>query len=471
MTLSEPSNTGPRCEHMGGFMHTVLHVLANSAPDVNGYATRTHGLLKASSSLEGVRIAAITSPWYAAKDSMVEPLTKDGITYHRCPHPSRLPTTEGRGMAWVAARGHRHTVATASSQHPEPKWKGALRLLARPFSPAWSWIEERIQFKHFTQAIVNTARKEQATVLHAHVPYRVGIPALRAARALGVPFVYEMRGLWEDSAVAAGRWSAKGLAYRRFRRMENKVLRRADAVVCISETLREEAIGRGVERNRIFVIPNAVSKSQILERPTHELYEHVSERLSRSESTTVVGYIGSLRSLEGVDLTAEAVAHLHRSGHDVRLFVLSSEPGQPQLTALCDRLDLRDTSVVAGPVPHDDVGPFYELIDLFVVSRPDKRVTRLVTPIKPFEAMLHGKTVVVSNLPALEEIVEDGVTGLVYNAEDAISLATVLERCIEEKAFADELGNAARQWVLEHRTWNRVVEALPKVYSKAQEGR
>lgn len=456
------------CERSGDLMHNVLHVLANSAPDVNGYATRTHGLLKASAGIEGVKVAAITSPWYAAKDSLVERLVKDGITYHRCPHPSRLSNVRGSGMKWVAARGARHVRKEDRVQNQQSKWKTALRFITKPLSPGWSWIEERIQFKHFTRAIIETASEEQATIIHAHVPYRVGVPAMRAARTLNIPFVYEMRGLWEDSAVAAGRWSPSGLAYRRFRRMETKVLRQADAVVCISETLRDEALARGVSPERLFVVPNAVSSHQTSTRPAHELQSQVNADLSRSPSTCVVGYIGSLRSLEGVDLTVEAVAHLHQAGHDVRLFVLTGHEGQDELRALCKSLGIERLAVVAGPVPHEDVGAFYELIDLFVVSRPDTRVTRLVTPIKPFEAMLHGKTVVVSNLPALKEIVDEGVTGLVYEAGDAAALAGVLAQCLEDVPRTNRLGGAAQEWVLEHRVWDKVVAVLPEVYSTAK---
>ena len=131
--------------------------------------------------------------------------------------------------------------------------------LIKPLRPGWAWIEEKILFNHFTTSILTVAKEENAEIIHAHVPYRVGIPAMRVARKLGLPFVYEMRGMWEESAVASGRWRAGGLAHRRFRRMESKVLRNADAVVCISETLRNEAISRGVSSERILVVPNAVS--------------------------------------------------------------------------------------------------------------------------------------------------------------------------------------------------------------------
>ena len=118
----------------------------------------------------------------------------------------------------------------------KPLWRRGLSLLFKPLRPGWSWLEERVIFKHFTSRIIEVAEEENAEVIHAHVPYRVGIPALRAARKLDIPLIYEMRGMWEESAVASGRWKSGGLAYRRFRRMETKVLRAADSVISVSYT-------------------------------------------------------------------------------------------------------------------------------------------------------------------------------------------------------------------------------------------
>jgi glycosyltransferase involved in cell wall biosynthesis len=147
----------------------------------------------------------------------------------------------------------------------------------------------------------------------------------------------------------------------------------------------------------------------------------------------VVGYIGSLRELEGVDLTAKAVSILKEQGVDVSFFVLSSESGQAELRDYCKSLGIAEQSHIVGPVPHDQVAPFYDLIDVFVVSRPDTRVTRLVTPLKPFEAMRSGRAVVMSDLPALAEIIEDGKTGLLYPAGDAQALSEVINGLLQNE--------------------------------------
>jgi glycosyltransferase involved in cell wall biosynthesis len=267
--------------------------------------------------------------------------------------------------------------------------------------------------------------------------------------------------MWEESAVASGRWKAGGLAHRRFRRMETKVLREADSVICISETLRQEAISRGVSEAKISVVPNAVDI--VTQQEESELLHEMKEKL---QGKLVVGYIGSLRDLEGVDLTAKAVSILKEQGVDVDFFVLSSESGQAELLDYCKSLGIAEQSHIVGPVPHDQVAPFYDLIDVFVVSRPDTRVTRLVTPLKPFEAMRSGRAVVMSDLPALAEIIEDGKTGRLYPAENANALAKVISELIADSENRKQLGIEAKKWVEENRTWNVTIEQIPQTYQQ-----
>jgi len=175
--------------------------------------------------------------------------------------------------------------------------------------------------------------------------------------------------------------------------------------------------------------------------------------------------------MEGVDLTAEAVAELVKQGFDVRFFVLSGTAGQEELRDLCDRLELGDSAVITGPVPHQFVAQFYELIDIFVVSRPDAAVTRLVTPLKPFEAMAMKRAVVTSNLDALQEIVTDNETGLLFQAGNLSSLVETIKRLVTDEKLISSLGNNAYDWIIRNRTWELVVKNYTVAYQIAVEKR
>ena len=463
----------------------ILHVLANSSPDVNGYAVRTQMLLQYQKELEGVENIGLTSPWYPDRDSMAEEHLSGTVRYMRSLHPSRKKNTKlsHKLVAFftrkaIGKREIKTNMLVEKKIFPlrvfdflyfgSFKIGRAVRHIFRIF---WKVVEEKILIREFTRRIVEVAKQTTPDLIHAHTPYRVGIPAMKAARKLGLPFVYEMRGMWEETAVANGRWMHNGPAYRRFQGYETKVLRQADSVICISQTLKEEAVSRGVSPSKITVVPNAVEKT-IYEQKKVSAYPPMAVEALKSQSKpTVIGYIGSLREMEGVDLTASAVALLSERGVDVKFFVLSGENGQDQLREHCKVLGIGDDAVIMGPVPHEEVAGFYDLIDLFVVSRPNSRVTRLVTPLKPFEAMAMGKPVIASRLPALEEILEHEKTGLLFEPGNTEDVAATLQRGIDDKAMSSQLGKNAHQWVVEHRTWQSVVEKTLDAYQIAQNSR
>ena len=453
----------------------IMHVLANGPPDVNGYAIRTQMILRHQS--KSLDVIGLTSPWYPQRETMIEDFELEGIYYHRTIHPlhnkDRMPISHKlvkfqSGKDLVNDKTKIDSKETNQQNHFVQFFGKVIRAPGYFTRIGWKVIEEKILIKYFTKRIIEVAKQNKSEIIHAHTPYRVGLPALKAARKLGLPFVYEMRGMWEETAVANGRWSRNGPAYRRFQKFETKVLRKADSVICISETLKKEAISRGVNPGKITVVTNAVEKGMAENNSLSSSLEAAVKSLNCSKSTKVIGYIGSLREMEGVDLTAKAVSMLCDKGHDVRLFVLTGENGQSELRALSKKLGISDKSTIMGPVPHEEVAVFYDLIDVFIVSRPETRVTNLVTPLKPFEAMAMGKAVIASKLPALEEIIQHGETGLLYSPDNLESLVETIEKCIQDEDLTNSLGNSAKLWIEQNRTWDIVVKNSLNAYEIAK---
>jgi glycosyltransferase involved in cell wall biosynthesis len=139
-------------------------------------------------------------------------------------------------------------------------------------------------------------------------------------------------------------------------------------------------------------------------------------------------------------------------------------PEREQLVNLRADLGLSERVIITGRVSRDEVLRYYSLIDVFVVPRTSDRVSRLVTPLKPLEAMATGKAVVVSGVAALIEMISDGKTGCVFRPEDAESLVSVLEPLVADAGRRGQLGAAARRWVVEHRTWQNVGQLYRELY-------
>ncbi len=281
--------------------------------------------------------------------------------------------------------------------------------------------------------------------------------ALALAGPLGIPVVYEVRGFWEESWTAhRGYDEAQAMdtdRYRMTRAAETEAMLAADAIVTLSEVMRQEIIDRGCAPDRVVVVPNAVEVERFQPLPRDDA---LAASLGIDRSTPVVGYISSLNAYEGIPYLLEAASRLRAGGQRLRVLLVGDGEDEAAIREAGERLGLDDgTLVMPGRVSHDQVMRYYSIIDVFVVPRTSHRVSRLVTPLKPYEAMALERALVVSDLPALREIVTPGETGLTFRAEDADDLARVLGELLDDPALRARLGRQAREWIVTERTWTQ----------------
>lgn len=374
-------------------MTRVLHVLDHSLPLHSGYTFRTRAILKAQEAL-GLEVRGITGQRHniepGAHGGLDNPEVCDGLTFHRAPgEPSGPP---GIG---------------------EAREIRALGASIRALSAEW-----------------------RPDIIHAHSPALCGMAALQAARKIGVPFVYEIRAFWEDAAVGNGKASEGSLKYRLTRALETHVARRADALFTICEGLKRDLVGRGIPRERIGVMPNGVDMSLFGKPPVYD--EALAQRLGIPKLTPVIGYVGSFYDYEGLDDLIEAF-RLLREGtchegeptdfrEDVRLLLVGGGPMEESLRAQAAALPERhrDAVIFAGRVPHEDVDRYYAMISLLAFPRKKSRLTDLVTPLKPLEAMAQGLVVAASRVGGHEELITDHVTGFLFPPDDPAACAEAL---------------------------------------------
>jgi glycosyltransferase involved in cell wall biosynthesis len=297
---------------------------------------------------------------------------------------------------------------------------------------------------------------ERPAIIHVasgHRGYELALVAAALRQRLGVPMVYEVRGLLEESwtndpAIAPTAADAE-LTHRR-RAQEDRMMALADGVTTLGTAMRDELVARGVSEDKIVVVPNGIDPEAFHPAaPDPEL-----RRRYGLQDRWVFGYISNMDHFrEGQALLIEAAARLIAAGRRVACLLVGDGTLRPQLEALAARAGVRDAVVFTGRVPHDQVAAHYALLDAFVVPRAVDRAARFVTPLKPFEAMAMGVPLVVSDLPALTEIAAPDGRGLAFAAGDAAALQSVLERLMDELDLGAGLRAAARSWVLAERTW------------------
>jgi PEP-CTERM/exosortase A-associated glycosyltransferase len=310
--------------------------------------------------------------------------------------------------------------------------------------------------------IETLVRRFHPHVLHAHSPVLNAIPALRVGRRTQVPVIYEIRALWEDAAVDHGTTREGSLRYRASRALETYAAKRADHVVTICEGLRSELTSRGVAPDRITVVPNGVDIERFTQAQAPD--PALAARLGVN-GCTVLGFVGSFYHYEGLGLLLSALPRILAVRPDVRLLLVGGGYQEENLRAQADALGLRDKVIFTGRVPHAEVNRYYDLIDVLVYPRLSMRLTELVTPLKPLEAMAQGRLVVGSDVGGHREMLADGETAILFKAGDVDDLASKVLGLLADPASWQRLRTAARHYVETARAWKHCVRSYDDVYT------
>ena len=305
--------------------------------------------------------------------------------------------------------------------------------------------------------------KERPDILHAHSPSLNGLAALGVGRRHSLPVVYECRAFWEDAAVDHGTCKEGGLRYRMTRALETRVFRQADAVTTICEGLRGDIQARGVSPERLTVIPNAVDVElfNLHRQKDPALVKHLG-----LENRQVLGFIGSFYAYEGLSLLIEAMPRVLDRIPDVRLLLVGGGHQESALQQQARKLGLEDRVVFTGRVPHDQVQQYYDLVDILVFPRLPMRLTELVTPLKPLEAMAQGRVLIASDVGGHKELISDGVNGTLFQAGDQASLVKAILMMLQHPAEWPRMQSAGREFVERERNWPASVARYKAVYER-----
>ncbi len=396
----------------------VLHILDHGPPQRDGYVTRTMGIASAQRGFG----------W--------DPLLLTGPRQGPC--AAAIETVEG----WQIRRS---PVATA----------------ARSLPGLGEWGEVRRTTRH----LAAVARALAPDVLHAHSPSLNALPALRVGRALGIPVVYEVRAFWEDAAADQGRGAEGSLRWRAIRALDTWLFRRVGAVATICEGLRRDIVARGIEPGRVGVIPNGVDAARFALLPPATA---AARRELGLPEGPLAGFVGSLYRYEGIDLLVDAAALLRRRRPEIGFVVGGGGMEEAALRERAARAGLADSLRFVGRVAHREVGRYYAALDVLVYPRRALRLTQLVTPLKPLEAMAQGRIVLASDGGGHRELIADGRTGHLFAPDDPVRLADAIERVFASRGTWATMREAARRHVETDRSWPAVAAGYAGIYAAAR---
>ncbi len=312
------------------------------------------------------------------------------------------------------------------------------------------------------QRLNNVVEVVKPDILHAHSPVLNALPALQVGRKFGIPVVYEIRAFWEDAAVDHGTSREGSLRYRVTRALESFAIKRVDAVTTICEGLKNDILARGISADKVTVIPNAVNIENFSVGVTPDT--RLAQELGL-DGKQVLGFIGSYYAYEGLNILLDALPKMLTQNPDIRVLLVGGGPQEVALKAQAAQLNITDKVTFIGRVPHDQVQRYYNLIDVLVYPRLKMRLTDLVTPLKPLEAMAQGRLLAASDVGGHRELIQDEKTGILFKADDATSLADSVLSLLNSPEKWDALRQQGRIFVETERNWPISVSRYKHVYS------
>lgn len=415
---SEPRDT------IDSIPNRIAYVLHNSFPySSGGYATRAFGVCEGLKS-HGFEVVIINRPGFPID-------IKDDLD------AEDVPETEVRD-------GYRYVRSLSISRRGMTPYDYMLE--------AADVIETR--FREYRPQYVIAASN--------HI---TAIPSLIAAKRLGIPFYYEVRGLWEITRVSREPEFEKKPAYTVQVLLETLAAKHSTHVFTLTNPMINELVRRGVEKEAISLVPNSCSPDNFIPK---ERDMELVRKLNIPDDVPVIGYIGTFVQYEGLDDLAEACAILKFKGVPFRLLLVGNEnasgqdvgPITAKISEIATTYGFNDWLIMPGRIPFEEVESYYSLIDIAPFPRKSQPVCELVSPMKPLEALAMKKAVLVSSVQALKEMVIENKTGLVFEKGNVSDLADKLQLLINDKSLRKTLGENGRVWVESERNWIKTTKTI-----------
>lgn len=395
----------------------VLHIFEYSRPNISGYSSRSDAIIQNQRAV-GIETCQMTSQRYDLFDNIIE--EADGVSYYRTAH-----------------------------------LKSFLSKI-----PLLSYLP---YISHLCDRIEEIVKIEKPDVIHAHSPMLNGIAALRVAKKLNIPVVYEIRAFWEDAAVDTGKTKEGSLRYRLIRALEQYVITRVDKVSCICKGLHDEVIKRGVNAKNVFMSPNCADLTKFTPISIKDETLEVELKLKNKK---VLAFLGSFFKYEGLEFAIKALPLIEKSIPNIHLLLVGDGNEKENLLALSKQLGVKHLVTFVGRVNFDKINQYYSLADALVFPRESIKLTHLVTPLKPLECMAQQLPVIASNVGGHKELIEDGKTGLLFEAENIESLAAKVILLIGDNELQEKLKVNGLAYVTNVRNWLNTAKKYHEIYSE-----
>lgn len=286
----------------------------------------------------------------------------------------------------------------------------------------------------------------------------LGTAGQELAKALDIPHILEVNAPLSDEQARH-----RGIVFdQTIRAIEQRIIAGADQVISVSEPLKQWIVRTGASADRVTVLPNGVNTDRFDERTGT-----VRERLDIG-ARPVVGFVGTLKAWHGTETLIRAMGSLVRErglDHAPALLIVGDGPQREQLETLARDEGISDITIFTGMVPHGEMPDYLAAIDIAVAPYAEAGDVYF-SPLKLFEYMAMGCTVIAAGTGQIREYIRHMDNGLLYAPGDIDALAGQVAAMLDDPARARNLGETARHEARSTMSWSRIADAVTSLIER-----
>ena len=317
-----------------------------------------------------------------------------------------------------------------------------------------SWIrfagQEMIYNARFIEEAIRIFAGRKPTLIYQRYSQYNYSGAYLAANC-GIPFVLEYNGseIW-----VAKNWGAPMRFLKLAEEIERSNLRAADAIVVVSQPLKDELIARGIAAPKILVNPNGVDALRF--DPDIVCDEGMKLRTELGlQNKIIVGFVGTFGRWHGAEILARSIRPVVERDSRIHFLFIGDGTTASDVREIIRTTDVSDAVTLTGMIAPEAVPRYLGTCDICVaphIPNPDG-TPFFGSPTKLFEYMAMARGIVASRLDQIAQILEDGKTALLVTPGSVDELVDGILKLAGSPEECKRLGTNARQQVIANHTW------------------
>lgn len=287
-----------------------------------------------------------------------------------------------------------------------------------------------------------------------------GFMALYVKKKYKIPFVFQYSFPHSSYKLISDRFQ-----YKASKKIEgillNFILKKADLVFPISNWMMDELVNEGISKSKMIPLPMGANINFF---NINKDGKKIRAKYGINHCKIVL-YLGIMDKERNLETIIRSFSHI-ASTDNIKLMMVGHGNDKKNLEKLSNELNLNEKIIFTGYIPYFEIPHYIAASDICLSPIPPIPIYKISSPTKLFEYMAMGKPVIANNgILEHEKVIEESKCGILVNY-DEISFANAILKLYNKPEIGRKMGRNGYEWVLKHRTYEKISIALEKTYDK-----